>query len=142
MPLYADESVHGLDSLEHLAQQGAFAGVNIKLDKTGGLTEALAMVAAAHARGFGIMVGSMVGTSLAMAPAMLLTPRANFVDLDGPCSWPRIAPTDWSTRAASSCRRASPFGADIGADSRRIRPETQGAKGHPIRVRENLDTSG
>jgi L-Ala-D/L-Glu epimerase len=84
VPLYADESVHGLDSLERLARQGGFSGVNIKLDKAGGLTEALAMVDAAAARGFGIMVGCMVGTSLAMAPAMLLTPRASFVDLDGP----------------------------------------------------------
>src|SRR5262245_14024342 len=84
VPLYADESVHGLASLGFLAGLGAFTGVNIKLDKAGGLTEALSMVEVATARGFGIMVGCMVGTSLAMAPALLLTPRASFVDLDGP----------------------------------------------------------
>src|SRR4029450_6392429 len=58
--------------------------VNIKLDKTGGLTEALAMADAAQALGFDIMVGCMVATSLAMAPAMLLAQQARFVDLDGP----------------------------------------------------------
>jgi L-alanine-DL-glutamate epimerase-like enolase superfamily enzyme len=58
--------------------------VNVKLDKTGGLTEALALVAAAEARGFAIMIGCMLGTSLGMAPAMLLAARARFVDLDGP----------------------------------------------------------
>jgi L-Ala-D/L-Glu epimerase len=58
--------------------------INIKLDKTGGLTEALALADAAEARGFSLMVGCMVGTSLAMAPAMVLAPRARFVDLDGP----------------------------------------------------------
>ncbi|MGA7071487.1 MAG: dipeptide epimerase, partial [Bradyrhizobium sp.] len=58
--------------------------VNIKLDKTGGLTEALAMADAAAAQGFDIMVGCMVATSLSMAPAMLLAQQARFVDLDGP----------------------------------------------------------
>jgi L-alanine-DL-glutamate epimerase-like enolase superfamily enzyme len=58
--------------------------VNIKLDKTGGLTEALALRAAAIEAGFGIMVGCMVGSSLAMAPALLLAQDAQFVDLDGP----------------------------------------------------------
>ena len=61
-----------------------YDAVNIKLDKTGGLTEALAMADAAQALGFEIMVGCMVATSLAMAPAMLLAPQARFVDLDGP----------------------------------------------------------
>ena len=78
----ADESVHDRASLEAL--RGRYDAVNIKLDKTGGLTEALAMADAAHALGFEIMVGCMVATSLAMAPAMLLTPYARFVDLDGP----------------------------------------------------------
>ncbi|MGJ4897811.1 MULTISPECIES: N-acetyl-D-Glu racemase DgcA [unclassified Bradyrhizobium] len=78
----ADESVHDRDSLEAL--RGRYDAVNIKLDKTGGLTEALAMVEAARAVGFDIMVGCMVATSLSMAPAMLLTPFARFVDLDGP----------------------------------------------------------
>ena len=58
--------------------------MNIKLDKAGGLTEALALAAAAEQRGFAIMVGCMVATSLAMAPALLLAQRARFVDLDGP----------------------------------------------------------
>ena len=82
IPLGADESLHTRDDLDRLA--GLYDVVNVKLDKTGGLTEALALVADAEARGLGIMIGCMVGTSLAMAPAMLLTPRARFVDLDGP----------------------------------------------------------
>ena len=64
--------------------RGRYDAVNIKLDKTGGLTEALAMADAARALGFDIMVGCMVATSLAMAPAMLLAQQARFVDLDGP----------------------------------------------------------
>jgi L-alanine-DL-glutamate epimerase-like enolase superfamily enzyme len=78
----ADESVHDRASLAGLRER--YDAVNIKLDKTGGLTEALAMADAATAQGFGIMVGCMVATSLSMAPAMLLTPHARFVDLDGP----------------------------------------------------------
>ena len=78
----ADESAHGLDSLPGL--MGKYDAVNIKLDKAGGLTPALAMARAARARGLKIMVGCMVGSSLAMAPASLLAPLAEFVDLDGP----------------------------------------------------------
>jgi L-Ala-D/L-Glu epimerase len=78
----ADESVHDRASLEGLRER--YDAVNIKLDKTGGLTEALAMADAARALGFEIMIGCMVATSLAMAPAMLLAQRARFVDLDGP----------------------------------------------------------
>jgi L-Ala-D/L-Glu epimerase len=78
----ADESVHHRASLAALV--GRYDAVNIKLDKTGGLTEALAMAAEAERLGFGIMVGSMVATSLAMAPAVLLAQRARVVDLDGP----------------------------------------------------------
>ena len=78
----ADESVHDRASLEGLRER--YDAVNIKLDKTGGLTEALAMADAARAQGFEIMVGCMVATSLAMAPAMLLARQARFVDLDGP----------------------------------------------------------
>ncbi len=78
----ADESVHDRKSLDAL--RGRYDAVNIKLDKTGGLTEALAIADAAKALGFDIMVGCMVATSLAMAPAMLLTAQARFVDLDGP----------------------------------------------------------
>ena len=78
----ADESVHDRASLAGLRDR--YDAVNIKLDKTGGLTHALAMADAARALGFEIMVGCMVATSLAMAPAMLLAPLARFVDLDGP----------------------------------------------------------
>jgi L-alanine-DL-glutamate epimerase-like enolase superfamily enzyme len=78
----ADESVRDRKSLDGLRFR--YDAVNIKLDKTGGLTEALAMADAARALGFDIMVGCMVATSLAMAPAMLLTTQARFVDLDGP----------------------------------------------------------
>jgi L-alanine-DL-glutamate epimerase-like enolase superfamily enzyme len=78
----ADESVHDRGSLEGLRER--YDAVNIKLDKTGGLTEALVMADAAHALGFEIMIGCMVATSLAMAPAMLLASQARFVDLDGP----------------------------------------------------------
>jgi L-Ala-D/L-Glu epimerase len=82
VPICADESVHDRPSLDRLV--GLYDAVNIKLDKTGGLTEALALAEAAEARGFALMIGCMVGTSLAMAPAMVLAPRARFVDLDGP----------------------------------------------------------
>jgi L-alanine-DL-glutamate epimerase-like enolase superfamily enzyme len=82
IPVCADESVHDRKSLDGL--RGRYDAVNIKLDKTGGLTEALAMADEARALGFDIMVGCMVATSLSMAPAMLLTPLARFVDLDGP----------------------------------------------------------
>jgi L-alanine-DL-glutamate epimerase-like enolase superfamily enzyme len=78
----ADESVHDRSSLAGLRER--YDAVNIKLDKTGGLTEALAMADAAQALGFEIMIGCMVATSLAMAPAMLLAEQARFVDLDGP----------------------------------------------------------
>jgi L-alanine-DL-glutamate epimerase-like enolase superfamily enzyme len=78
----ADESVHDRASLARLRER--YDAVNIKLDKTGGLTEALDMADAARALGFEIMIGCMVATSLAMAPAMLLAQQARFVDLDGP----------------------------------------------------------
>lgn len=82
VPICADESVHTADRLETLV--GLYDAVNIKLDKTGGLTAALELRDEARARGFGVMVGCMVGTSLAMAPAILLAQDADFVDLDGP----------------------------------------------------------
>jgi L-alanine-DL-glutamate epimerase-like enolase superfamily enzyme len=82
LPICADESAHGLASLPNLA--GRYDLVNVKLDKTGGLTEALAMAAAAERMKLGVMAGCMVATSLSMAPAMLLAQRARFVDLDGP----------------------------------------------------------
>ena len=82
LPVCADESCHDRASLAGLA--GRYDVVNIKLDKTGGLTEALALREAARAAGFGIMVGCMVGSSLAMAPAVLVAQGAAFTDLDGP----------------------------------------------------------
>jgi L-Ala-D/L-Glu epimerase len=82
VPLCADESCHTSADLPELV--GRYDYVNIKLDKTGGMTEALILLNAARAGGFKIMVGCMVGSSLAMAPAMLLAQRAEFVDLDAP----------------------------------------------------------
>jgi L-alanine-DL-glutamate epimerase-like enolase superfamily enzyme len=78
----ADESVHDCASLTGLRDR--YDAINVKLDKTGGLTEAIAMSEAARALGFDIMVGCMVATSLAMAPAMLVAQQARVVDLDGP----------------------------------------------------------
>ena len=78
----ADESVHDRSTLGNLV--GLYDTINIKLDKTGGLTEALAIAKAAEERGLSIMVGSMVCSSLGAAPAMILSPRAKYVDLDGP----------------------------------------------------------
>jgi L-alanine-DL-glutamate epimerase-like enolase superfamily enzyme len=82
IPICADESVHARDTLAALA--GKYDAINVKLDKTGGLTEALALADDARQRGLDIMVGCMVATSLAMAPAVLLAQSARFVDLDGP----------------------------------------------------------
>jgi len=82
LPVCADESCHDRGSLAGLA--GRYDMVNIKLDKTGGLTEALALKAAAEAAGFGVMVGSMLASSLSMAPAVLVAQGAAIADLDGP----------------------------------------------------------
>jgi L-Ala-D/L-Glu epimerase / N-acetyl-D-glutamate racemase len=82
IPVCADESAHGLASLPALA--GRYDAVNVKLDKAGGLTGALAMAAEAQRLGFMLMLGSMVATSLSVAPAMLVAQKARFVDLDGP----------------------------------------------------------
>lgn len=82
VPICADESLHDRGDLEGLS--GRYQAINIKLDKAGGLTEALALAREAERFGLTVMVGCMLGTSLAMAPAMLVTPRARFVDLDGP----------------------------------------------------------
>jgi L-alanine-DL-glutamate epimerase-like enolase superfamily enzyme len=82
LPVCADESAHGIASLPALV--GKYDAVNIKLDKTGGLTEALAMAREAERLGLTLMAGCMVATSLAMAPAMLVAQRAQVIDLDGP----------------------------------------------------------
>lgn len=82
VPVCADESVHTRADLPRL--QGLYDAINIKLDKSGGLTEALALKREAEAHGFRIMIGSMVATSLAVAPALLLAQGAAWTDLDGP----------------------------------------------------------
>ena len=82
VPVCADESIHDTSTLADVARRYDF--INIKLDKTGGLTEALRLADAAKSTGIGIMLGCMVGTSLGMAPASLLGNVAQFVDLDGP----------------------------------------------------------
>jgi L-alanine-DL-glutamate epimerase-like enolase superfamily enzyme len=82
LPLCADESCHTRADLPRLL--GRYSHINVKLDKAGGLTEALALVHEATSQGLRRMVGCMVATSLAMAPAILLTNEADFVDLDGP----------------------------------------------------------
>lgn len=82
VPICADESVHVAADLPQL--KGLYDAINIKLDKAGGLTAAIELRDAARVAGFSIMVGCMVGTSLAMAPAVLLAQDADFVDLDGP----------------------------------------------------------
>ena len=82
VPLCADESCHGPDSLERLV--GRYDMINIKLHKAGGLTTALRLAEAAEARGLGIMVGCMMATSLAMAPAFVLSSRTRYLDLDAP----------------------------------------------------------
>ena len=116
VPILADESVHDRASLDRLV--GLYEVVNIKLDKTGGLTEALALADAAEARGFSLMIGCMVGSSLAMAPALVLAPRARFVDLDGPLLLARTGSPACATRAASSTRPSLPSGAEPSAGGR------------------------
>ena len=82
LPVCADESCHDRTSLPSL--KGKYDMVNIKLDKTGGLTEALLLRSEAEAAGFNIMVGCMVGSSLAMAPATIVAQGVAYTDLDGP----------------------------------------------------------
>ena len=82
IPICADESCHDTSSLEKCI--GKYDVINIKLDKTGGLTEALKLKKNAELRNFDIMVGCMVGSSLAMAPAIYLAQNVKWVDLDGP----------------------------------------------------------
>jgi L-alanine-DL-glutamate epimerase-like enolase superfamily enzyme len=90
VPICADESIHDRATLRGLV--GKYDAVNIKLDKAGGLTEALALAAEAQTLGFELMVGCMVATSLAIAPAMLLAASARVVDLDGPLLLARDRP--------------------------------------------------
>jgi L-alanine-DL-glutamate epimerase-like enolase superfamily enzyme len=90
VPVCADESVHDRRDLDALRER--YDAINVKLDKAGGLTEALAMAQAAQNLGFGLVAGCMVATSLAMAPALLFAARAHFVDLDGPLLLARDRP--------------------------------------------------
>ena len=82
IPLCADESCRTRADLDRL--DGKYTAINIKLGKAGGLTEALALAADAKRRGLRIMVGGTIGTSLGIAPALLLAQQAEMVDLDGP----------------------------------------------------------
>jgi L-Ala-D/L-Glu epimerase len=90
IPICADESAHDRTSLDRLA--GKYDAINIKLDKAGGLTEALLLAADAERRGFALMVGCMVATSLSMAPAVLVAQGARIADLDGPLILARDRP--------------------------------------------------
>jgi L-alanine-DL-glutamate epimerase-like enolase superfamily enzyme len=82
VPVCADESFHGVDDLDAVAR--LYACVNVKLDKTGGLTAALALIPAIRERGLGLMTGCMICSSLSIAPALQVAMRSDFVDLDGP----------------------------------------------------------
>lgn len=90
VPVYADEAFHTSADVPVLA--GRYDGVNIKLDKTGGLSEALRALEAARAAGLGVMCGCMLGTSLAMAPGMVIAQRCGLVDLDAPLLLARDRP--------------------------------------------------
>ena len=90
IPVYADESCHTSADVERL--KPLYEGVNVKLDKTGGLTEALLLTKRAREAGLGILVGCMVGSSLGMAPARLLASQADYLDLDGPLLFVRDQP--------------------------------------------------
>lgn len=82
VPICADESVHVAADLDTVARR--YQVVNVKLDKSGGLTEALALAEAARARGLGLMTGCMISSSLSIAPALHVARMSDFVDLDGP----------------------------------------------------------
>ncbi len=102
VPICADESCHVSADLDALA--GRYDLVNVKLDKSGGLTEGLILTREARRRGFGVMVGCMLGTSLAMAPAVLLASMADFVDLDGPLLLAKDRPAALVYRASHVSR--------------------------------------
>lgn len=107
VPICADESCLHRGELDAAARR--YDMINIKLDKTGGLTEALRLADEAAARGLDVMVGNMLGTSLAMAPAFVVALRAGIADLDGPLAlrWDRPNPIRYETG------RASPFSSSL-----------------------------
>ena len=107
IPICADELIH--DRHDLTKARGKYSHVNIKLDKTGGLTEALALAHAARAEGFGLMVGCMAGSSLAMAPAALIGQLCDFVDLDGPL----LQIEDWDSPMACLDGVLDPPSADL-----------------------------
>lgn len=107
VPICADESVHALAGLEKLV--GRYDAINLKLDKTGGLTEALAVAARAEALGLSIMVGCMVSTSLSMLPARLLASQARWIDLDGPLLLERDRPNGLNYERGTIAGAASPL---------------------------------
>jgi len=98
----ADELVHDRGDLAKA--EGKYSHINIKLDKAGGLTEALALASAALAEGYGLMVGCMAGSSLAMAPAHLVAQLCDYVDLDGPL----LQAEDWSPAMLYHAGRLTP----------------------------------
>jgi L-alanine-DL-glutamate epimerase-like enolase superfamily enzyme len=104
IPLCADELIQGPADIDKA--KGRFDVINIKLDKSGGLTEALRMAALARAQGFELMVGCMVGSSLSMAPGMVLAQQCRFIDLDGP----RFLVDDWPDGFAYRAGLIDPVG--------------------------------
>lgn len=107
VPVCADESCRDRASLAAL--KGRYDMVNIKLDKAGGLTEALALKKAARAAGFGVMVGCMLGSSLAVAPAVVLAQGADIADLDAPLLLAEDRPHALRSTAAGAMRPPEPF---------------------------------
>lgn len=111
----ADESLHTAADLPALA--GRYSHVNIKLDKTGGLTEALVLLDAARAQGFGLMVGCMVASSLGIAPALTFAADCEFVDLDGPLWLAEDYPGGVADRGGVMQPPAPGFWGDAGSDA-------------------------
>jgi L-alanine-DL-glutamate epimerase-like enolase superfamily enzyme len=107
LPICADEAI--CDRMDLAKVRGKYSHINIKLDKTGGLTEAIALADAALAEGFGLMVGCMAGSSLAMAPAHLIAQKCEFVDLDGPL----LQSEDWPDAMVYESGRLLPPSRDL-----------------------------